>query len=248
MQPPFPDIKATGFAIETEASKVILVSYMEKNYNIYRKNLELPEYGRHIHQMVDNLMKIDDREERNRKARVVISVMGNLNPLLRDTPEFTHKLWDHLFIMSDFQLDVDSPYPIPTSLTLTPVPEQMHYPEKRIVMKHYGKYVRKMINSLDTADNPEEVQNVINDVARYMRTKSYEYNQEHPNNEAIIKDIKRMSDNGISVDEDAISLLKSDYKQQTAQNSNSRQKKGSAHPKKGGKNNKNNNPRHSHSK
>lgn len=186
---------------------------MEKNYNIYRKNLELPEYGRHIHQMVDNLMTIEDRYERNRKARVVINVMGNLHPLLRDTPEFTHKLWDHLFLMSDFKLDVDSPYPIPTSMTLTPSPGKMPYPIKRVTMKHYGKYVQRVIKSLESVSNPEAVQGIVNDIARYMRTKSYEYNQEHPNNESIIKDIKRMSDNLISVDEGAISLIKSDYKQ-----------------------------------
>ena len=82
---------------------------MQKNYNYKRRKLFLPEYGRHIHEMVDSLMQIEDRRERNRQARAVIAVMGNLNPLLRDTADFTHKLWDHLFIMSDFQLDVDSP-------------------------------------------------------------------------------------------------------------------------------------------
>ena len=186
---------------------------MNKNYNIYRKNLQLPEYGRHIHKMVQSLLEIEDRDERNRKARFVINVMGNLNPLLRDTPEFTHKLWDHLFIMSEFRLDVDSPYPIPTSMTLTPVPKRLEYPAKRVELKHYGKYVKRIITSLEEVDNPEAVQDVLSDLARYMRTKSYEYNQEHPNNEAIIKDIKRMSDNRIAVDEDALSLIKSEYKQ-----------------------------------
>lgn len=169
---------------------------MEKNYNINRKHLELPEYGRHIHQMVDNLLEIEDKEERNRKARYVIGVMGNLNPLLRDTPEFTHKLWDHLFIMSDFKLEVDSPYPIPTSITLTPTPALMPYPKKRVVMKHYGKYVKRMIKALEKEPESEARQEAINDIARYMRVKSYEYNQEHPNNEVIIKDIKRMSEIG----------------------------------------------------
>ena len=89
---------------------------MKKNYNYTRRKLYLPEYGRHIQEMIDSLMEIEDRHERNRQARAVIAVMGNLNPLLRDTADFTHKLWDHLFIMSDFQLDVDSPYPRPTRL------------------------------------------------------------------------------------------------------------------------------------
>ena len=181
---------------------------MEKNYNIYRKNLLLPEYGRHIHQMVDHLMEIEDRDERNRKARVVIGVMGNLNPLLRDTPEFTHKLWDHLFIMSDFKLDVDSPYPIPTSMSLTPVPHPMAYPQKDAIMKHYGKYVKRMIRSLEDVEDQRAVQETLGDIARYMRTKSYEYNEEHPNNETIIKDIKRMGDDRVAVDEDALSMIR----------------------------------------
>lgn len=214
---------------------------MEKNYNIYRKYLQLPEYGRHIHQMVDNLMKVEDREERNRKARYVIDVMGNLNPLLRDTPEFTHKLWDHMFLMSDFKLDVDSPYPIPTSVTLTPIPNPMYYPDKRVEMKHYGKYVRNIIKSLEGVEDRDAVQETVSDVARYMRTKSYEYNQEHPNNESIIKDIKRMSDFRIDVDEEELSMLKSEYKQAAAPRNN----KKSGHN--NGKNNKakgkNNQPR-----
>lgn len=169
--------------------------------------------------MVNNLLAIEDRDERNRKARIVINVMGNLNPLLRDTPEFTHKLWDHLFIMSDFKLDVDSPYPIPNSKTIVPTPARMKYPDKRIAMKHYGKYVSRVINSLRNSSDSEISQTVLNNIARYMRTKSYEYNQEHPNNEAIIKDIKRMSDYDISVDEDAIGSIKSDYKHQVGQKS-----------------------------
>lgn len=159
--------------------------------------------------------------------------MGNLNPLLRDTPEFTHKLWDHMFIMSDFKLDVDSPYPIPTSMTLTPVPRRMDYPDEKVGLKHYGKYVKKVIRSLEGVRDQEAVQEVLGDIARYMRTKSYEYNQEHPNNEAIIKEIKRMSDYRISVDEDALSLIKSEYKQAPV-----RSKKPLYANKKNGKNNK----------
>lgn len=102
----------------------------------------MPEYGRHIHEMVDSLMQIEDRRERNRQARAVIAVMGNLNPLLRDTADFTHKLWDHLFIMSDFQLDVDSPYPQPSRQELTTVPRRMPYSSGHIEYKHYGKYDR----------------------------------------------------------------------------------------------------------
>ena len=111
---------------------------MKKNYNYTRRKLYLPEYGRHIHEMIDSLMEIEDRHERNRQARAVIAVMGNLFPLLRDTADYTHKLWDHLFIMSDFQLDVDSPYPRPSREDLAIQPRQLSYSQGRIRHKHYG--------------------------------------------------------------------------------------------------------------
>ncbi len=187
---------------------------MKKNYNYERKKLQLPEYGRHIHEMVDYLSTIEDRAERNHQAQAVIGVMGNLFPLLRDTADYTHKLWDHMFIMADFKLDVDSPYPIPSAEELAPRPAKMRYPTKRIAIKHYGKNVENILRSLKKVEDPEAVEEVIGNVARYMRTKSYEYNQEHPNNDVIIKDIKKMSDNMISVDETAIGNLKSEYKQQ----------------------------------
>ena len=211
---------------------------MKKNYNYERKKLQLPEYGRHIHEMVDYLSTIEDRDERNRQATAVIGVMGNLFPLLRDTADYTHKLWDHMFIMADFQLDVDSPYPIPSAEELAPHPAKMYYPTKRIAIKHYGKNVENILRSLRNVENKEVVQEVIGDVARYMRTKSYEYNQEHPNNDVIIKDIKKMSDNMISVDETAIGNLKSEYKQHHQVHAKKGQHQNNR-PNKGGKNNKN---------
>lgn len=186
---------------------------MKKNYNYTRRRLYLPEYGRHIHEMVDQLMQIENREERNRQARAVIAVMGNLQPLLRDTADFTHKLWDHLFIMSDFQLDVDSPYPRPTRDELMIKPRKMEYSQERIAYKHYGKYVARMLRKLRDEENREATAAAIDSLARYMRAKSFEYNQEHPNNEVIIKDIKRMSEGGIEIDEVALNNLRSEYKQ-----------------------------------
>ena len=206
---------------------------MKKNYNYTRRKLYLPEYGRHIQEMIDSLLVIEDRRERNRQARAVIAVMGNLNPLLRDTADFTHKLWDHLFIMSDFQLDVDSPYPRPTRLfimsdfqldvdspyprptrqELTVSPRPLAYTQGRIAFKHYGKYVERMIRSLADEKDPQRVARTVDNLARYMRTKSYEYNQEHPNNEVIVKDIKQMSGGAIEIDEVALNNIRSDYKQ-----------------------------------
>lgn len=199
----------------------------------------LPEYGRHVHEMVDYLCTIEDRELRNQQANAVIGVMGNLNPTLRDTADYTHKLWDHLFIMADFNLDVDSPYPIPSAETLAPHPETLRYPDKRIKMKHYGKNVERIITSLRGHEDQAAVEDVVNNIARYMRTKSYEYNQEHPNNEAIINDIKKLSGYTISIDENAIGNMKSEYKQAGA----TFQKKGQRPQNKNGKNAKNGQPK-----
>ena len=190
---------------------------MKQNYNYTRRRLYLPEYGRHIHEMVDQLMQIEDREERNRQARAVIAVMGNLFPMLRDTADFAHKLWDHLFIMSDFQLDVDSPYPRPTRDELMIKPRKMSYSQERITYKHYGKYVARMLRALGEDSNREAVNVAVEELARYMRTKSFEYNQEHPNNEIIIKDIKQMSEGTIELDEVALNNLRSEYKQHFSQ-------------------------------
>lgn len=198
---------------------------MRKNYNKERRKLFLPEYGRHIHEMVDSLLEIEDRRERNRQARAVIAVMGNLFPLLRDTDDFKHKLWDHLFIMSDFQLDVDSPYPRPTREELIISPRQLSYSQGRITYKHYGKYVERMIQSLREEPSEEAVKEAVGNLARYMRAKSYEYNQEHPNNEVIIKDISRMAKGEIQIDKEAINNLRNDYKQHLPQ----RQQKGRQH-------------------
>ncbi len=202
---------------------------MNKNYNYERKKLQLPEYGRHIHEMVDYLFTIDDRAERNRQARAVIGVMGNLFPLLRDTADYTHKLWDHMFIMADFRLDVDSPYPIPSAAELAPHPEKMAYPTRRIAIKHYGKNAENMLRSLARVKDPAAIGQAVGNIARYMRTKSYEYNEEHPNNDAIIRDMRRMAGGYIAIDETAIASLRSEYKsaQQGGQHHGASHKKGS---------------------
>ncbi len=188
---------------------------MKKNYNNSRPKLHLPEYGRHIQQMVEKLCTIEDRAERNKQAKAVIAVMGNVNPTLRDTPSFTHKLWDHLFMISDFQLDVDSPYDQPSRDDLSVKPRKIRYPQCRISHKHYGKYIGRLVKKISQHD-PKAASSTIDNVVIFLRTKSFEYNQEHPNNEAIIKDIRRMSEDTIQIDEDAINNIHSDYKQHSS--------------------------------
>ena len=115
--------------------------------------------------------------------------------------------------MSDFQLDVDSPYPRPSREDLTITPRKMAYTQSRITHKHYGKYVAQMLRKVREEGKDFDTTDTIDAIARYMRSKSFEYNQEHPNNEVIIKDIKQLSGGDIEIDEIALNNLRSDYKQ-----------------------------------
>lgn len=193
---------------------------MRKNYNFTRRRLYLPEYGRHIHQMVDSLLEIEDRKERTRQAKAVIAVMGNLNPTLRDTEDFKHKLWDHLFIMSDFQLDVDSPYQQPSRQDLTLRPQKLSYPQQRIMFKHYGKNAQRFVRLIAEEHNTEQSAAELANIARYMRTKSYEFNNEHPNNDSIIRDIRIMAGEELNMDLSEIASMRSEYRAGATQRSN----------------------------
>lgn len=183
---------------------------MRKNYNFTRRKLYLPEYGRHIHEMVDSLLEIEDRHERTRQAKAVIAVMGNINPMLRDTEDFKHKLWDHLFIMSDFKLDVDSPYPQPSRQDLTLTPKKLRYPQTRITLKHYGKYLHQFVEQLAKESKTKQVTHEMVNIARFMRNKGYEFNNEHPNNEAIVRDIRLLAGEDHEMDLSAITTMRSD--------------------------------------
>jgi hypothetical protein len=187
------------------------VMTMRKNYNHTRRKLYLPEYGRHIQEMVDPLLEIEGRGERTRQAKAVIAVMGNLNPLLRDTAEVNHKLWDHLFIMSDFRLDVDSPYSRPSREDLAVKPEKLEYPQSNISHKHYGKNITSVLRKLKS-ESPEHIDMAMGDVVRYLRNKSLEYNQEHPTKEMIINDIKILSEGCINLDEERLKSVEMEHK------------------------------------
>jgi hypothetical protein len=138
-------------------------------YNTSRNYLIVREYGRHIQRMVEYLMTLEDREQRQRNAYVIIELMGFLNPHLKNVEDFRHKLWDHLFLISDFKLDVDSPYPIPTRETLKARPEPLHYPKKYPRYNHLGKNIEVVIDKALKEENPEKKQGFANAVAYYMK-------------------------------------------------------------------------------
>lgn len=185
-----------------------------KIYSTQRKKLILPEYGRHIQQMVDYLSTIEDKSLRTRMAHSIIAVMGNINTVLRDTSDFRHKLWDHLFIMAEFNLEVDSPYPIPDKSIFEYKPTKMRYPGGIRRHKQYGNNVKKVINSIkDKEESPERLATAIS-AAKFMKVKSFEYNQEYPSDEIIIDDIRKFSDGKIDLDDDTLNSTKLNYRNQ----------------------------------
>ncbi len=173
---------------------------MSYDYNTQRKKLVLPEYGRNVHKMVEHLMSIEDPVERNKAAKAVISIMGNLNPHLRDVADFKHKLWDHLFIMSDFKLDIDSPYDRPTPEVLFEKPRPVPYGNYDIRFKHYGKIIELMIRK--AADYPEgnERETLIRLIANHMKKCYLTWNREVVSDDIIFDDLRNLSNGKIVID------------------------------------------------
>ena len=114
-------------------------------YNTQQRKLPLPEYGRSVQNMVDHALTIEDRAERQRCANAIINIMGGMFPHLRDVPDFKHKLWDHLAIMSDFKLDIDYPYEVVNKENLEVKPDRIPYSEGKIKLKHYGMLLPALI-------------------------------------------------------------------------------------------------------
>ncbi|MEG0794890.1 MAG: DUF4290 domain-containing protein [Odoribacter sp.] len=165
---------------------------MEYEYNTQKKKLLLPEYGRNIQKMVNYLLTLDDREERTRAAKTVIDVMGNLYPHLRDVPDFRHKLWDHLAIMSEFKLDIETPYPLPSLEELQQKPERVPYGGCRIKYKHYGKLVEKLIEEIRQQEDPEQKRALIVLTANHMKKSYLTWNKDSVEDEQIYKDINTL--------------------------------------------------------
>jgi hypothetical protein len=175
-------------------------------YNTIRNFLVFSEYGRNVQKLVEYLGTIEDRAERNRKANTVIAIMGNLNPHLRDTADYKHKLWDHLFAMSGFTLDVDSPYPIPTPETINKKPEAVPYMGNKIRFRFYGRNVQSMIKSAAEIDEPEVKQYFVNMIASFMRNSSKNWNDENLSAEAIAEHIDVLSEGKLQVRPEELTL------------------------------------------
>jgi hypothetical protein len=174
---------------------------MTFDYNTTRKKLILAEYGRNVQNMVKYIVELPTKDERNRYAQVVIDLMGFLNPHLRDVADFKHKLWDHLHIISDFKIDVDSPYPKPSEDAIRFKPAPLAYPQQRIRYKHYGKTVELMISKARAIDEPARKQHMIQAIANFMKMAYVTWNKDTVADETIIKDLRDMSNGDLQLQE-----------------------------------------------
>ena len=174
---------------------------MTFDYNTTRRKLILAEYGRNVQNMVKYIVELPTKDERNRYAQVVIDLMGFLNPHLRDVADFKHKLWDHLHIISNFKIDVDSPYPKPSEDAIRFKPAPLAYPQQRIKYKHYGKTVELMISKARAIEDPGRKQQMVQAIANFMKMAYVTWNKDTVADETIIKDLREMSNGDLQLQE-----------------------------------------------
>jgi len=191
----------------------------EFDYNSTRNKLILSEYGRNVQNMVKYIVALPTKEERNKYAQVVIDLMGFLNPHLRDVADFKHKLWDHLHIISDFQIDVDSPYPKPSPEAIHLKPEPLRYPHQRIKYKHYGKTIELMIEKAKSIDDPDRKRHMVQAIANFMKMAYVQWNKDSVTDESILSDLYHLSGGQLKLEEN-INLNRVEYRANPRENTN----------------------------
>lgn len=170
-------------------------------YNTNRSQILIPEYGRNIHKMIDYAISVTDREERNHVARSIVKVMGQVKPQFKEADDFIQSLWDHMIIISDFKLDVDSPYPYPEKEELQKKPKNMGYPSSRIRFKHYGKSVESFINKAVKMEPGEERDSFTYYIANIMKKNYLMYNRESVSDDLIHDQLATLSKGELAVKE-----------------------------------------------
>lgn len=168
-------------------------------YNTEREHLIIPEYGRHIQKMVAHAISLEDQEARNNCAKSIISVMGNLNPHLRDVPDFQHKLWDQLFIISDFNLDVEAPYPKPSREELAERPEPLDYPQNFPKYRFYGNNIKRMIDVAIGWEDGDKKDGLVITIANHMKKCFLNWNKDTVEDDVIFKHLFELSEGKIDL-------------------------------------------------
>lgn len=170
-------------------------------YNSQRNKLVIPEYGRNVQKMIEYTASIEDKEKRTAQAKAVVAIMAQLNPQTRDITEYENKLWDHLFIISDFKLDVDAPFPPPEKDALKHKTDRIAYPNHKIKFKHYGKTTEYIIDDIINREPGEQKDIMIKMLCNFMKMAYTNWNRDSVNDEQIFNDLKVMSDGKIEIPE-----------------------------------------------
>ena len=178
-------------------------------YNTVREDLIIPEYGRHIQKMINYASTRETKEERNKLANAIISVMGNLQPHLRDVADFQHKLWDQLFIMSDFKLDADSPFEKPSKEILNAKPEPLSYPQNFPKYRFYGNNIKIMIDEAVKWDSGEMKDALVLTIANHMKKCFLNWNKDSVKDQVIFDHLYELSETKIDIRDTKEELLDS---------------------------------------
>lgn len=195
-------------------------------YNTARELMQIPEYGRNIQKMIEYAMTIEDREERGRAAKSIIKVMGQVNPSLKNNEDLTHKLWDHMFIISDFQLDVDSPFPKPLREDFETGPDQIPYPENEISYRHYGRVIEQMIKKVSEEEKEEDRNKMGEAVANMMKRCYLNWNRDSVDDRVIKKNLHELSGGKISLPDDLELMATKDLIDPATRNNNNNKGRG----------------------
>ena len=162
-------------------------------YNTTRSKLLMPEYGRNVQKMIEYLVTVEDREKRLRQAEVIIELMGTLNPHLKTIEDYKHKLWDHLYQMTDFNLDVDSPYPCPTPEMVYKKPEVLPYPQDSIRHRHLGKNIMALLDRAMTETNEEKKHGLTQAIGYYMKLAYANWHKEPVHDDMIKNELAEIT-------------------------------------------------------
>ncbi len=185
-------------------------------YNTGRLPVILKEYGRNIQKLIEYIKNIEDREDRNNSANTLIELMKQVTPTLRDTPETTQKMWDDLYIMAGFELDIDSPYPIPEKDVLEKKPDRIPYNTQNIRYKHYGKNIELLVSEVIDIEDEQEQQNAIIYIGKLMKSFHASWNKEVIDDEVIVENIRVLSKGKLIIDLEKVreeNLFESLYKE-----------------------------------
>ncbi len=184
-------------------------------YNTAREKLSIAEYGRHVQNMVSYLLTIEDREKRTESAKVVVSSMAQMNPVIKTSSDYEHILWDHLYIISDFKLDVDSPYPPPPKEKMNFKPKRLDYGKHNIELRHYGKYIIDMIKKVADFEPGEEKMAITILLANQMKKSYLMWNRESVQDAVIGKHLAELSNGKLLLPEEVILVSTSSVVQKT---------------------------------